>query len=162
LFNRFRSDGGRSRSDSMCQHFHVSEVTRETWKSSTNQLSTYLHVECPSRSPDHIIAVAACTHRLPLMPHHRNGCTGCDGVVRAEPGPSASAWFARRQADHGRRRGVVLTWKCGEVASMIYYTEIGKPCRCTCLCMCCSSFVFPAFVLTAFFRPGPFFSSSSS
>ena len=53
------------------------------------------------------------------MPHHRNGRTGRDGVVRAEPGASAPAWLARRQADHGRRWGNLLTWGCGEVASVI-------------------------------------------
>jgi hypothetical protein len=62
------------------------------------------------------------------MPYHRNGCTGRDGVVRAEPGASASARLTRRQADHGRRRSVLLTWERGEVASMIYCTLIEKAC----------------------------------
>jgi hypothetical protein len=134
--------GGRDVSARSCKR-------GDTRNGSTNRPTTNPHVECPS--PDLIIAIAACTHGLPLMPHHRNGRTGRDGVVRAEPGASSSAWFARRQADHGRHRSVIHTWERGEVASMIYCTEIGKACRCTCLCVYCSSssFVLPVFVLTA-------------
>ena len=55
------------------------------------------------------------------MPYHRNGRTGRDGVLRAEPGASASAWLARRQANHGRHWSALLTWERGEVASMIHY-----------------------------------------
>jgi hypothetical protein len=99
----------------MCQHVHVSEVSERK----TNQPSTNPHVEYPSRS-DFIIAIAACTRGLPLMPHHRNGRTGRDRVVRAEPGASPSAWLARGQADHGGHRSVLLTWERGEVANMIY------------------------------------------
>lgn len=84
------------------------------------QPSTNPHVKYPSGSPDFIIAIAACTRGLPLMPHHRNGRTGRDGVVRAEPGASPSAWLARRQADHGGHWSVLLTWERGEVANMIY------------------------------------------
>jgi hypothetical protein len=62
------------------------------------------------------------------MPHHRNRRTGRDGVVRAEPGASASARLARRQADHGRHRSALLTWERGEVASMICCTLIRKAC----------------------------------
>jgi hypothetical protein len=144
----------------MCQHVHVSEVTR---KGAINKptVTTNRHVEYPSRSPDFIIAIEACTRGLPLMPHNRNGCIGGDGVVRAEPGASASAWLSRRQADHGGHRSVLLTWERGEVASIIYCTVIGEACRCTCLCTYCSSssFILPAFVLTALhFSDGTFFS----
>jgi len=105
------------------------------------------HVEYPSGSPDFIITIAACTRGLPLMPHHWNGRTRRNGVVRAEPGASASAWLARRQADHGGRRSVLLTWECGEVASMIYCAECGF--MSLCMYRSSSSFVLPAIVLTA-------------
>ena len=96
-----------------------------------NQLNS--HVKYPSRSPGFIIVFAPCTRRLPLMPHHRNGRTGRDGVIRAEPGASASAWLVRRQANHGRRWGALLTWERGAVASMI--TATVEACRCTCSCI---------------------------
>ena len=126
-------------------------------------VTTNRHVEYPSGSPDFIIAIEACTRGLPLMPHHRNGRTGGDGVVRAEPSASASAWLSRRQADHGGHRSALLTWERGEVASIIYCTAIGEACRCTCLCTYCSSssFVLPVFVLTALhFSDGTFFCPS--
>jgi len=74
----------------------------------------------PPGSPDFITAIAARTCRLPLMPHHRNRCTGCDGGIRPEPGESASARIARRQAGNGRRRSALLAWERGTVACMIY------------------------------------------
>jgi hypothetical protein len=123
--------------------------TRDFIAASTHQPSTNPHVEYPSRSPDFIIAIATSGGLgLPLMPHHRNGRTGRDGVVCAEPGASASAWFARWQADYGRHRNVLLAWERGEVASMICIAT--GACTCTCLCTNCSSssFVLPTFVLT--------------
>ena len=79
----------------------------------------------PRGSPSLIIATAARTRRLPLMPHHRNRRTGRDGDVRAEPGSSASARLARRQAGHGRRRSALFAWERGTVACMILL-QLGK------------------------------------
>lgn len=104
----------------MCQHVHVSE--RNEKGQLTNRQPTvnqHQHVEYPYRSPNFIIAITT-SRGLPLMPHHRNGRTGRDGLVRTEPGASASAWLARWQANHGRCRSVLLTWERGEVASVIY------------------------------------------
>ena len=133
----------------MCQH--VSEVRSEVArKVDEPAATTNPHVKYPSGSPNFIIAIKACTRRLPLMPHHRNGRTGSDGVVRPEPGASPSARLSRRQADHGGHRRALLTWVRGEVASITYCTAIGKAWRYTCLYDCSSSFfVLPGFVLTA-------------
>jgi hypothetical protein len=70
--------------------------------------------------PGLIIAIAARTSRLPLMPHHRNRRTGRDGGIRFEPGASASARLARRQTGHGGCRGAVFAWERGAVACVIY------------------------------------------
>jgi hypothetical protein len=137
----------------------VSTFIKRPAKSEMSTSLCYPHVGYPSGSPDFIVAIAACTGGLPLMPHHWNGRTGRDGVVRVEPGASAPAGLARRQAHHGRRRSALLTWERGEVASMIYCTAIGKACRCTCLCTYCSSSFRIAYHCSdcpAFFRRGPF------
>jgi hypothetical protein len=113
----------------MCQHT-VSTDSDSARLCYSNKPTVDRHVEYPSRSPDFIITIAT-SRGLPLMPHHWNGRTGRDGILRVEPGAGASAWLTSRQADHGRRRSALLTWEHGEVASVIY-TAIGKACRCTC------------------------------
>lgn len=131
-------------------------------------LSTNPHVEYPPGSPDFIFATSACARGLPLMSYRWIRRTGRDGAVRAEPGARASAWLARRQADHGRHRCALLTWECGEVASVIHCTaQSGKACAGgSTLSAYCLSSLFRIDRLRlcpdcpAFFRSGTYFFSS--
>ena len=165
LSNRYRPEvvtarlgEWRTRDVSACSSRDPRPATRKSERSELSTSLCYSHVRYPSGSPDFIVAIAACTGGLPLMPHHWNGRTGRDGIVRVEPGASAPTGLARRQAHHGRRRSALLTWERGEVAGMIYCIAIGKACRCTCLCTYCSSSFRIACHCSdcpAFFRRGP-------